>query len=68
MAITTAQPAPQASDSDGITNPHEKDLNHQQIENASSDHATPVVINDYNSGKLTKDVILAYIVSDLTSR
>jgi hypothetical protein len=62
MAISSAQPAQQVSDSDGIADVNEKNTNHQEIENASSENVTPIVENDYNSGKLTKEMILAYIV------
>lgn len=63
MAITPVQPAQQVSDSDGIADVNEKTMDHQQVENASSKDAAPIVEHDFNSGKLTKDVILAYIVS-----
>jgi hypothetical protein len=63
MAISSAQPAQQVSDSDGIADVNEKNTHHQEIENASSNNATPIIEHDFNSGKLTKDMILAYIVS-----
>lgn len=60
MAISPATaPAPQHSDSDGYIDTNEKETQ-SQIE-----HAPVAVSADYedpNSGKLTKEAILAYIV------
>ncbi|KAK0386633.1 hypothetical protein NLU13_6468 [Sarocladium strictum] len=61
MAISSAPPAQQASDMDGKADVREKVLDHQEVENASSHNDTPMVEHDFNSGKLTKEMILAYI-------
>lgn len=61
MAITQA---PLSSDSDVVRGADEKDLHHQEIENANM-AVTPTTDEDPNAGKLTKETILAYIVSCL---
>ena len=57
MAITTAEP--RRSGSAGIDSGKET---HQEMEHAVMS-ATPTTDEDPNAGKLTKDVILAYLVS-----
>lgn len=59
MAITQA---PLSSDSDAIRDANEKELHHQEIENSNM-AATPTTDEDPDAGKLTKETILAYIVS-----
>jgi len=59
MGITTAEP--RSSDSAGIDSGKET---HQEMEHAEVS-STPITEVDPNAGKLTKDVILAYLVSSL---
>ena len=65
MAISAAAPSP--SDSDGIRDVADKETHHhQQVEHATMT-MTPPMEEDPQAGKLTKETILAYIVSHQTS-
>lgn len=59
MAISTVLPV----QADDIAQTTKKDVQHLEIENASSDISPPVMDQDSNAGTLTKETILAYIVS-----
>jgi hypothetical protein len=64
MAITQA---PLSPDSDAVRDANEKELQHQEIENTNM-VPTPTTDEDPNAGKLTKETILAYIVSGPSDR